>query len=213
MLGAKFILFGSLIGAITLSLLLFTLSAGAEFPISSETGIRQIGAAGTPVQATRIEGIAASQQETNLSNGMPATECRVSAAFPESILRWCDLITRHAEKRGLEPDLVAALIWLESGGKPQAYSSSGAVGLMQIMPNDGLAASFMCINGPCFSNRPSIEELEDPEFNISYGTKLLAGLHNRTGDLREALKSYGPMNIGYDYADKVLGIYQRYGLN
>jgi soluble lytic murein transglycosylase-like protein len=82
---------------------------------------------------------------------------------------------------------------------------------MQVMPHDGLAASFNCVNGPCFKDRPSTTELKDPEFNVSYGTKMLAGLVNKRGNLREALKSYGPMNVGYYYADKVLGIYQRYG--
>lgn len=211
MIGAKLILLGSLLGAITLSLLLFSFSAGAELPGVSETQNEPGNLDEQPVQATRVEVTAASRGNVDGINQFEDVNCQVSVSFPEQILQWCELITRYAEKRGLEPDLVAALIWQESGGKPQAYSSSGAVGLMQIMPSDGLAASFMCVNGPCFSNRPSIKELEDPEFNISYGTKMLAGLHNRTGNLREALKSYGPMNVGYYYADKVLGIYQRYG--
>ena len=65
------------------------------------------------------------------------TGCRISSKFPQSILQWCDLITAKAEQTGLEPDLIAALIWQESGGNPLAYSSSGAVGLMQVMPRDG----------------------------------------------------------------------------
>jgi soluble lytic murein transglycosylase-like protein len=82
---------------------------------------------------------------------------------------------------------------------------------MQVMPSDGPSASFMCANGPCFSDRPTIQELNDPEFNISYGTRMLAGLMRKTGDVREALRSYGPMDAGYTYADKVLGLFQRYG--
>ena len=81
---------------------------------------------------------------------------------------------------------------------------------MQVMPRDGISASFMCKNGPCFANRPTIAELSDPEFNVKYGTRLLAGLVNRKGNLREALKAYGPMDVGYTYADKVLSLYQRY---
>ncbi len=107
--------------------------------------------------------------------------------------------------------MVAALILQESGGDPQAYSKSGAVGLMQVMPNDGLAASFTCQNGPCFSSRPATSELQDPEFNIAYGTKYLASLLSKYGNLRDALKSYGPMNVGYYYADIVLAIFQNYG--
>jgi len=138
-------------------------------------------------------------------------DCQVSAGFPHTIRQWCGLITAYATKRGLPPDLIAALIMQESGGNPVAYSRSGAVGLMQVMPRDGLAAGFSCVNGPCFADRPSTAELSDPDYNISYGTKMLAGLFGRHGSLREALRSYGPMDVGYSYADKVLGIYQRLG--
>ncbi|HLA96963.1 MAG TPA: transglycosylase SLT domain-containing protein [Anaerolineales bacterium] len=137
--------------------------------------------------------------------------CQVSGKFPAKITQWCGMITNHAHKNGLEPDLVAALIWQESGGDKSAYSRSGAVGLMQVMPRDGIAASFNCINGPCFKNRPTISELEDPEFNVKYGTRMLSQLVNRNGNIRDALKAYGPMNVGYSYADKVLSLYRQYG--
>lgn len=137
-------------------------------------------------------------------------ECKISQSYPQDVRQWCTQIMRHAKNNGLDPDLIAALIWQESGGNPTAYSKSGAVGLMQVMPRDGIAASFQCINGPCFTNRPSISELEKPNFNIKYGTGMLAGLHQKYGNLRDALKFYGPMNVGYYYADKVLGIYENY---
>jgi hypothetical protein len=152
--------------------------------------------------------------EDNSSNFVEQDEnsnCTISNTYPQDVRQWCEQIMRHARNNGLEPDLIAALIWQESGGNPNAYSKSGAVGLMQVMPRDGLAASFQCINGPCFTNRPSISELERPNFNIKYGTGMLAGLFNKYGDIREALKYYGPMNVGYYYADKVLSIYQTYG--
>lgn len=136
--------------------------------------------------------------------------CDVNPAFPPKVVRWCPIITFYANKHNLDPDLVAAVIWLESGGNALAYSRSGAVGLMQVMPRDGLAAAFMCVNGPCFKDRPSTEELQDPEFNISFGTRYLAGLVRRSGNLRDALRSYGPMDAGYTYSDKVLSIYNRY---
>ncbi len=136
--------------------------------------------------------------------------CRLNNLLPGDILQWCALITFYAEKNNLPPDLVGALVWFESGGNPSAYSRSGAVGLMQVMPRDGLAANFQCINGPCFAARPTIAELQDPVFNIEYGTRMLAGLYQRRQSLREALKSYGPMDVGYSYADKVLSLYERY---
>jgi hypothetical protein len=148
-------------------------------------------------------------EETLVDSGRKP-RCRVSDRFPENIKQWCRLITKYAEKHGFDPDLLAALIWQESGGNPTAYSKSGAVGLMQVMPRDGIAASFMCVNGPCFTNRPSIEALQDPEFNVKFGSAMLAGLIKKYGDTREALKYYGPMDVGYYYADKVLGIYNNY---
>jgi len=99
---------------------------------------------------------------------------------------------------------------VESGGQPNVMSSAGAVGLMQIMPRDGFASTFQCINGPCFAGRPSIEELKDPEFNTNFGCKMLAGLIDKKGSVRDALFAYGPSGVGYDYADKVLVIREKY---
>lgn len=201
--GPTLVIRGALLGAFALGWLLYAITAQVSYPpappgfegdsaLQGATGRLAIGA------------------DTSKSD-LHSAACTVSARFPESILQWCELITSYAKQHGLPPDLVAALIWQESGGNPAAYSRSGAVGLMQVMPSDGLAAAFKCVNGPCFSNRPSTEELRDPEFNIAYGTKMLAGLVKRYGDLREALRSYGPMDSGYSYADKVMGLFERYG--
>jgi hypothetical protein len=136
--------------------------------------------------------------------------CDLGRGFPKSIERWCSLVEYYANEQGLDPALIAAVMLQESGGDEQAYSSSGAVGLMQVMPRDGLAAGFYCGGNPCFSNRPAIEELLDAEFNISYGTQMLANLVAKKGSIRDALFAYGPMDMGYAYADKVLAIYDSY---
>lgn len=139
-------------------------------------------------------------------------ECQVSTSFPDEVMQWCGLITQHAGAANLPPDLIAALIWQESGGNSLAYSRSGAVGLMQVMPRDGKAEAFQCRGRPCFSDRPSIAELQDPAFNIQYGTQMLGRLvQDKGGDLREALLAYGPIDMGYRYADIVLGLYHQYG--
>lgn len=136
--------------------------------------------------------------------------CKLGSAYPESVNQWCNQITYYSEQKNLDPDLIAAVMLQESGGNPVAYSKSGAVGLMQVMPRDGIASSFQCVNGPCFASRPSIQELQDPDFNVEYGTGMLAGLVSKHGNIRDALRAYGPMDVGYYYADKVLGIYQAY---
>jgi hypothetical protein len=69
---------------------------------------------------------------------------------------------------------------------------------MQVMPRDG-------IDTPCFYDRPTMKELEDPKFNVDYGSYLLADLlSKKQGKLREALFSYGPIDVGYEYADTVI---------
>ncbi|HEY9121506.1 MAG TPA: transglycosylase SLT domain-containing protein [Brevefilum sp.] len=138
-------------------------------------------------------------------------DCSLSQRYPAEIQQWCHLIEAASTMTDLPAGLIAAVMLQESGGNPLSYSSSGAVGLMQVMPRDGLAAEFMCINGPCFASRPTIEELEDPGFNINYGSRMLADLYRTHGSYREALFRYGPMNIGYHYADLVLKIWESYG--
>jgi soluble lytic murein transglycosylase-like protein len=137
-------------------------------------------------------------------------ECSISASYPESIQQWCGLIDQYARQHGLDPNLISAVMLNESAGRADAYSKSGAVGLMQVMPRDGKAANFMCINGPCFASRPSSDQLFDPEFNVSYGTKMLAELFQKYGDIREALRAYGPMDVGYYYADLVISTMQKH---
>jgi len=137
-----------------------------------------------------------------------STSCGLANSYSATIRQWCGPITTYAHQNNLDPNLIAAVIEIESGGNPHAYSPSGAVGLMQIMPRDGIAAGFMCGSTPCFSSRPSTSELLNPDANIAYGARMLAGLVQQKGNVRDALYSYGPMNVGYSYADRVLQIYQ-----
>jgi soluble lytic murein transglycosylase-like protein len=154
------------------------------------------------------------KNDQNEPENTPETEakpqsCSLSGKFPEAIMRWCNLIETEADRNNLDAGLLAAIIYVESGGNQDAYSRSGAAGLMQVMPRDGIAASFQCVNGPCFASRPGMAELFDPSFNISYGSRMLAGLVNRHDSIREALKAYGPMDVGYTYADLVLKVYSQ----
>ncbi len=211
MVGPKLVIPGTLISSSALAIFLFLVTAGMTLPATIHSSISL-----PALQSESVEAAANILTSDQFAQAAPLTSilgsatCQVSDKFPTKILQWCDLITRYANQHSLSPDLIASVIWQESGGNPDAYSKSGAVGLMQVMPNDGKAASFMCINGPCFSNRPSTGELYDPEFNIAFGTKMLTELYQRRGTLRDALMSYGPMDVGYYYADKVLKIYEDY---
>jgi soluble lytic murein transglycosylase-like protein len=185
-------------------------SAPEAAAAAPEAAVEQPAPAGAVVQVDMpADQAQATPSDEEMREGGSST-CSVSQAYPESIQQWCGSITAAAQQHGLDPNLIAAVMLQESGGSADAYSKSGAVGLMQVMPRDGLAAGFMCINGPCFSARPSMDELFDPEYNIAYGVRMLAGLIQKHGGPRDALRAYGPMNMGYYYADIVLGIYNRY---
>ena len=205
----KFLFISTIVACALLAAFLSMMTAKASFD-SPSIALESSRSQSEPAQSSQSSPAIENQTAANAVTSSEI-DCQVSENYPHTIRQWCGLITRYANKRSLSPDLVAALIWQESGGNPTAYSKSGAVGLMQVMPRDGLAASFMCANGPCFASRPSSDELRDPEFNVNYGTKMLAGLVGKHGNIRDALKSYGPMDVGYYYADKVMGIYQRYG--
>lgn len=91
--------------------------------------------------------------------------------------RYDDLIERYARARGLRPDLVRAVIQVESGFNPFARSPKGALGLMQLMP--ATADDLGVVNA------------FDPEANIRGGTAYLRELIDRFGGNEElALAAY-----------------------
>jgi len=78
------------------------------------------------------------------------------------------LAEKTAKRYALDPDLVKAVIEIESGWNPRAVSSRGAIGLMQLMPD---TARDMGVGNPY-----------DPEENIEGGVKYLKRLVDRFGD-------------------------------
>ena len=95
-------------------------------------------------------------------------------------------IARVAERYGLDPYLVAAVVQTESSYDPQAVSPAGAVGLMQLMPETATwVTSLKTWKG---SDNPV---LTDPEDNLELGACYLAFLLQRfEGQTRPALAAY-----------------------
>ncbi len=94
------------------------------------------------------------------------------------------LIVQHAEARGIRPDLVRAVVQVESGFNPLAVSRKGAQGLMQLMP---ATAVHLGVRSPF-----------DPEDNIRGGTTYLRQLLDRFDGSEElALAAYnaGPLAV------------------
>lgn len=97
-----------------------------------------------------------------------------------------ELIDRYAEEYALDPARVLAVIYCESSFRPDAVSSAGAMGLMQIMPETGAWIAEKL-------NEPGYEQgrLFDPETNIRYGCWYLNYLDGRfDGDLTKATAAY-----------------------
>jgi hypothetical protein len=102
-----------------------------------------------------------------------------------------DLIVEHARAQNLRPDLVRAVVQVESGYNPTAVSSKGALGLMQLMP---ATARQLGVRAPF-----------DPDENIRGGTTYLRQLIERfDGNEELALAAYnaGPMAVDR-YGNKV----------
>ena len=164
----------------------------------------------TIINNSAVERIIFGMDNDLANQEMVVSKEKLGDKYPQSIQKWKDEIEDSADRFELDPNLIGAVMLQESGGQPSVISRSGAVGLMQIMPRDGIASSFNCGNNPCFINRPSTDELLDPVYNIEFGTRLLSDLIITIGSTRDALKAYGPMDAAYYYADTVLSIYSSY---
>ena len=91
--------------------------------------------------------------------------------------RYEPLIQEHATRRALRPELVRAVIQVESGFNARALSPKGAMGLMQLMP---ATARSLGVNNPW-----------DPAQNIRGGTDYLRQLLDEyDGNEELALAAY-----------------------
>ncbi|MCA9503815.1 MAG: lytic transglycosylase domain-containing protein [Spirochaetaceae bacterium] len=120
-------------------------------------------------------------------------EVRHTALPERERLALAQTIVREARRHDLEPDLVLAVIEVESAGYHLAVSHVGAMGLMQLLPATGeeVAARLgIDWNGP--------DTLFDPTKNVQLGTAYLKQLSDRyDGDVGIALAAYnwGPGRI------------------
>ncbi|MCW5873797.1 MAG: transglycosylase SLT domain-containing protein [Anaerolineales bacterium] len=64
----------------------------------------------------------------------PFTNGGLTPLFTPQVMRWEAHIVRWAAEHGLDPNLVATVMQIESCGHPRALSRAGAQGLFQVMP-------------------------------------------------------------------------------
>ena len=113
-------------------------------------------------------------------------------APPQATLKvpYAELIRAAAQKHGVEQELIASVIAVESNFNPRAVSPRLARGLMQLLPET--AARF------------AVPDAFDPEHNIDAGTRYLKELLERYNqDLRLALAAY---NAGPDRVEQYRGV-------
>jgi len=104
------------------------------------------------------------------------------AAYP---LGFAGTVMEHSALHELPPGLVFAVIWTESGFRPNVVSSADARGLMQITED-----TFEWVQLRYGKDGDVYEDLFDPGRNIEYGTALLRLLLDEYGTERNALAAY-----------------------
>ncbi len=109
-------------------------------------------------------------------------------------LRYDQIVRGHARNYRLDPALLAAVIYQESKFKADARSTSGAVGLMQLLPDTAKGIA-LHTGGSAFR----VSDLYDPEINVRYGSWYLRHLLQKYHDERTALAAY---NAGQDNVDR-----------
>jgi soluble lytic murein transglycosylase-like protein len=105
----------------------------------------------------------------------PSGAVQLSPVFTPEVQYWKASIQRWAAATGLDPNLVAVIMQIESCGDPFARSGAGAVGLFQVMPDHFL---------------PS-DDSSAPDTNAARGLDYLRRSLSAAGnDVRLALAGY-----------------------
>ena len=121
----------------------------------------------------------------NEYTGSEITARRILAAVYENSIQY-----------DLPADLILSVIKVESEFNPRAYSSAGAIGLMQIMPVTGIYVGRSL--GFLIGNE---DDLYDIERNIQVGVVFLKECIERLGEKR---------GLGYYYAGRHTQYYSQY---
>jgi len=157
----------------------------------------------TDIDPTLLEKLAATMAERyeesdrfDMEVWLHASDQRLArfVGDPRERLEILKLVYREAHYQQLDPDLILAVMHVESAFDRFAISRVGAQGLMQVMPFWRLEIG-----------RPQ-DILTEIDTNIRYGTAILAHyLTIAEGDLVDALARYNGSSGRLNYPERVVG--------
>ncbi|MCX2721869.1 lytic transglycosylase domain-containing protein [Roseibium salinum] len=176
----------------------FTKLAGALCLFAYATTLTAPGAlaAGVSSGSEPILHILDADRETELAS-VDSKSSGTGSKSTSSHDKYVKLIRKAADKHGVPLNIAKAVVQVESNFNPRARGSAGEVGLMQIKPATARGIGY----------RGSTKALYDPETNLEWGMKYLAGAHQRAnGDLCGTILRY---NAGH-YAKRMNPISSRY---
>ena len=140
----------------------------------------------------------------------------VTGLTDEEELNLASFIGQESRRYGFDPELIVAVISMESSFYNWSTSSKGALGLMQLIPSTGREVAE--VNNITWHGDERV--LFDPFLNIQLGIHYLYTLYLKFGNVELALTAYnhGPGNVirwlragekvPTKYADKVLRSYE-----
>lgn len=157
----------------------------------------------------RLAGTTGGTAADGAGAGTGAAPAGWASALPQAGAPWAGAIQAAATNAGIDPRLLAAVTWAESGFNPAAVSGAGAQGLTQLMPATAAGLGV---------------DPTDPVANLNGGAQYLADQLKRFGSLDLAVAAYnaGPGAVrqaggipNYPeteaYVQRVLGYYQQLG--
>jgi soluble lytic murein transglycosylase-like protein len=126
-------------------------------------------AAGAAAEAETTTGDVAQTQAQPVASGA------ISPVFAAPVQYWAPQIEAWSAVHGIDPNLAATIMQVESCGDPNAVSSAGAQGLFQVMPFHFTAG----------------ENMQDPDTNASRGLAyFVERLQQTGGDIGRAFAGY-----------------------
>lgn len=111
----------------------------------------------------------------------PESATLTAAWLPKTVKHWEVPIDEMAKKYKIDPNLIAIVMTMESGGDSKAESEAGAKGLMQITGPTAEDIAKKFLKTPVTSYN-----LSDPRTNIEFGAAYLAHLRDVFGEHNQA---------------------------